>query len=73
MFAAWAYYWIGFWDMPVREAWSEANEIVEGSNVEWAYLRAESPGAPTYNERLREPEPPDPTGSRTFWTAHGTC
>ena len=73
MYAAWAYYWIGFWDMPVREAWSEANEIVEGSGVQWAYLRAESPGAPTYNERLREPEPADPTGSRAFWTARGTC
>jgi hypothetical protein len=74
IFAAWGYYsfW-GMWDMPVREAWAEANEIVEGSNVQWAYLRAESAAAPTYQERLREAEPADPTSGRSFWTARGTC
>lgn len=60
-------------DMPVREAWAEANEIVEGSSVRWAYLRAEAANAPTYNERLREAEATDPVTNRTFWTASGTC
>ena len=77
MYAAWLYYWSGSWlfrvDIPVREAWAEANEIVEGSNVQWAYLRAESPGVPTYNERLRVAETTDPVTSRSFWTARGTC
>ncbi len=74
LYSAWLYYvFFGWWDMPVREAWAEANEIVEGSDVQWAYLRAESESAPTYQERLREPEPADPTGTRSFWTARGTC
>ena len=60
-------------DMPVREAWAEANEIVEGSSVRWAYLRAEAANAPTYNERLREAETNDPVTGRTFWTASGNC
>jgi hypothetical protein len=76
MYAAWLFY-VGFFgfsiDMPIREAWAEANEIVEGSNVQWAYLRAEAPGVPTYNERLREPEATDPVTNRSFWTARGTC
>ncbi|MGH9283603.1 MAG: DUF6345 domain-containing protein, partial [Acidimicrobiales bacterium] len=61
------------WDMPLREAWAEANEIVEGSGVQWAYLRATGDGAPTYNERLRGSEPADPTSGRSFWTARGSC
>jgi hypothetical protein len=76
-YAAYYYYWpLSFLfriDMPVREAWAEANEIVEGSGVKWAYLRAETPSAPTYNERLRESEPTDPVSGRSFWTAHGNC
>ena len=77
MYAAWFFYgplsWLFRIDMPVREAWAEANEIVEGSNVQWAYLRAEAPGAPTYNERLRAAETTDPVSNRSFWTARGTC
>ena len=75
MYSAWLFYAIPFFriDMPVREAWAEANEIVEGGDVQWAYLRAESPGAPTYNERLREAETSDPVTGRSFWTARGTC
>lgn len=76
-YAAYFYYWpLSFLfkiDMPVREAWAEANEIVEGSSVRWAYLRAEAPGAPTYNERLRAAEATDPVSNRTFWTANGFC
>lgn len=60
-------------DMPVREAWAEANEMVEGSDVRWAYLRAETASAPTYNERLREAELSDPLPNRSFWTASGNC
>lgn len=75
-FAAWSHYaFLGIFggDLPIREAWAEANEMVEGSNVQWAYLRATSDSAPTYNERLRESEPNDPTSGRSFWTARGTC
>jgi hypothetical protein len=63
----------GLFDMPMREAWAEANEIVEGSGVEWAYLRATSPVASTYGERLRAAEPTDPVTDRTFYTARGSC
>jgi hypothetical protein len=50
-----------------------ANILVEGSNVEWAYLRATGTGADTYNELLTTSEPADPTINRSFWTAHGSC
>src|SRR4029078_8209216 len=64
MYAAWLYYgplsWLFRVDIPRREACAEANEIVESSDVQWAYLRAEAPDAPTYNERLREAESTDP-------------
>jgi hypothetical protein len=57
----------------VREAWKMANVMVEGSDVEWAYLRATAPGADTYNEVLGTGEPVDPVANRSFWTAHGSC
>jgi hypothetical protein len=62
----------------IRGAWKKANRLVEGSNVRWAYLRAEgetSGGstAATYNERITPSEPPDPVQNRTFWTANGQC
>lgn len=74
MYAAWLHAVIPW--MPqytVREAWKLANVAVEGSNVEWAYLRATAPGADTYNELLNPSEPVDPTTNRSFWTAHGSC
>lgn len=74
MYAAWLHAVIPW--MPqytVREAWKLANVAVEGSNVEWAYLRATAPGADTYNELLSPSEPVDPTTNRSFWTAHGSC
>ena len=75
MYAAWLHFTsvFGGWDIPVREAWAEANEIVEGSSVQWAYLRAEAPGAATYNELLREAETTDPVSNRSFWTNRGNC
>jgi hypothetical protein len=73
-YSAWLQYqFFGLFDMPMREAWAEANEIVEGANVQWAYLRATSPTANTYQERLREAEPSDPSANRSFFTARGTC
>lgn len=57
----------------IRESWKRANVMVEGSHVEWAYLRAEASGAPTYNEVLGTSEPADPVTNRSFWTAHGPC
>lgn len=58
---------------PIREAWKMANVVVEGSDVEWAYLRATAPGADTYNEMLTPSEPVDPVSNRSFWTTHGSC
>lgn len=58
---------------PVREAWKLANVMVEGSDVQWAYLRATAPGADTYNEKLGTSEPVDPVNNRSFWTARGSC
>jgi hypothetical protein len=34
----------GLFDMSVHDAWAEANELVEGAGVEWAYLRAAADG-----------------------------
>jgi len=34
----------GLFAMPAHEAWAEANELVEGPDVEWAYLRATDDG-----------------------------
>ena len=74
MHAAWLHAVISFFPQyPVREAWAMANILVEGSDVEWAYLRATGDGANTYNELLTASEPADPTTNRTFWTAHGSC
>jgi hypothetical protein len=50
-----------------------ANVVVEGSDVEWAYLRCTGSGADTYNELLTPAEPADPMTNRSFWTAHGSC
>jgi hypothetical protein len=63
----------GVFDMPVREAWAEANELVEGADVQWAYLRATSLETNTYQERLRAEEPEKPVAGRGFVTARGTC
>jgi hypothetical protein len=62
----------------VRSAWKKANQLVESSSVEWAYLRCTGKtsggsSADTYNEKLTKSEPNDPTHDRSFWTAHGPC
>jgi len=62
----------------LRTAWKKANVEVEGSSVEWAYIRAsgEAPSGEwvnTYNEKLQTGEPKDPVKNRTFWTARGSC
>ncbi|MFL6140907.1 MAG: DUF6345 domain-containing protein [Labedaea sp.] len=73
-YAAWLHYtFSGVFDMPMREAWAEANEIVEDAGVHWAYLRVSSDEENTYHERLRVEEPADPGTGRTFFTARGTC
>lgn len=75
MYAAWlAAVFPFFAPYTVREAWKMANVLVEGSDVQWAYLRATAPGAETYNEIFNTSEPADPVGAgRTFWTARGSC
>ena len=80
MYAAWRNAWMPWmpsmhW-MPhytSRVAWKMAHVMVEGSNVEWAYLRATAPGADTCNEKLDTSEPADPVTKRSFWTAHAWC
>ena len=74
MYAAWYKAFLPWMaQYPVREAWAMANTVVEGSNVQWAYLRATGTNANTYNELLTPSEPTDPTVNRSFWTARGTC
>lgn len=74
MYAAWLHAIMNFFPQyPVREAWATANILVEGSDVEWAYLRCTGDGASTYNELLGTSEPTDPTVNRSFWTNHGSC
>jgi hypothetical protein len=60
----------GEFDLPIREAWAEANEIVEGPDVEWAYRR---PAGDSYHERLRVAEPVDTGSARSFYLARGSC
>lgn len=80
IYAAFGYYATGGWfpQYTVRSAWKKANVLVEGSNVDWAYLRctgttSTGASANTYNEKLTKAETTDPTHNRTFWTAHGPC
>jgi hypothetical protein len=75
MYAAWlnAVFFGWFPQYTLRDSWRMANVLVEGSNVEWAYLRCTGTGADTYNEVLGTGEPADPTTGRSFWTAHGSC
>lgn len=80
LYGAYLYYATGgfFSQYTVRGAWKKANVLVEGSNVEWAYLRctgttSSGASANTYNEKLTTSETNDPTHNRSFWTAHGPC
>jgi Family of unknown function (DUF6345) len=79
MYAAYLHHLFGIFSQdPVRVAWKKANVLVEGSNVQWAYLRctgttASGSSANTYNEKLTKSDPIDPTHNRTFWTARGSC
>ena len=57
----------GLFDMPLREAWVEANELVEDSDVEWAYLRT----GDSYAERLGDGKPA--ASGRISFAAHGSC
>jgi hypothetical protein len=63
----------GLFDMSAREAWAEANELVEGPDVQWAYLRATSPTLNTYEARPGETEPTDLGSDRSFFTGRGSC
>lgn len=80
LYAAYLHYVTGGWfaQYTVRSAWKKANVLVEGSNVEWAYLRCTGKtdsgvSANTYNEKLTPSETNDPTSDRSFWTARGPC
>jgi hypothetical protein len=80
LYAAVYYYATGglFPQYTVRSAWKKANVLVEGSSVEWAYLRctgetSSGASANTYNEKLTKSETNDPTNNRSFWTARGSC
>lgn len=62
----------------LRTAWKKANVEVEGSSVQWAYIRASGEALSgewinTYNEKLQTGEPKNPVKNRTFWTARGSC
>lgn len=63
----------GLFGMPAHDAWVEANEILEGSGIDWAYRRETSPTRNTYWDRLRGTESTDLGSERTFFTARGSC
>jgi hypothetical protein len=61
--------------MTVREAWIRACQETEGSDREWAYLRADSSGTDTFNDHWHgkgfvsaDPDNPD-----ILFYARGTC
>ncbi len=63
----------GLFEMPAPDAWAQANEIVEGSDVSWAYIRATSPSVNTYRARPGDTAPADLGSDRTLFTARGSC
>jgi hypothetical protein len=63
----------GLFDLPAREAWAVANEILESADYSWAYRRVTSPSHNTYGARLRETEPTDLGTDRSVFTARGSC
>jgi hypothetical protein len=63
----------GLFDLPAREAWAEANEILESADISWAYRRTTSPSHDTYGARLRATEPAEPGADRSWYTARGSC
>jgi hypothetical protein len=78
IYAAFHIFFPFFPSYTLRAAWKKANVEVEGSSVDWAYLRANGETysgewISTYNEKLQTTEPKDPVQNRTFYTARGTC
>jgi hypothetical protein len=63
----------GLFDLPAREAWAEANEILESADVSWAYRRTTSPSHDTYRARLRATEPAELGAGQSWYTARGSC
>ena len=78
MYAAWLHAVIPWFPQyTLSESWKKANILVEGSDVEWAYLRctgkdARTPPTPT-TRRLDPGRAARPDDNRSFWTAHGSC
>jgi hypothetical protein len=60
----------------VRNAWIKACQDTESSSVDWAYLRAESSGTTTYNEKWFSAgtvsSDPDPA-TQTIYYLRGSC
>lgn len=61
--------------MTVRLAWIHACQETEGSDTEWAYLRADANGTDTFNDHWHGKGfvSPDPTNPTTLFYARGSC
>lgn len=61
--------------LPVREAWIRACQETEGSDVEWAYLRADAPGTNTFADHWHGKGfvSADPTNPTTLFYLRGSC
>lgn len=59
----------------VRDAWIRACQDTEGSDVYWAYLRADQSGTDTYNDHWwgKGYVSPDPTAPTSLAYANGPC
>lgn len=59
----------------IREAWIRAAQDTEGSDTQWAYLRANAPGADTFNDHWwgKGPVSLDPVQPNLLAYARGAC
>jgi len=59
----------------VRSAWIKACQDTEGSDTQWAYLRADQAGTDTYNDHWwgKGSVSSDPSNPTTLYYARGAC
>lgn len=59
----------------MRQAWIKACQDTEGSDTEWAYLRADAPGTDTYNDHWwgKGFVSADPSNPNILFYARGAC
>ncbi len=59
----------------VRDAWIHACQETEGSDSQWAYMRADAPGTNTYDDHWhgRGFVSADPSDPSTYFYLRGSC